>query len=415
MLSPKWRAGRAGAIAISGRAKRPSIPKIGQPRFPNAISGNAATGADTRQIDVDSLSPPLRQPDMSTPSNAIISTRELGFQWTTIDPFLFCVHHDDHYPRGNARLGPDASLEGRDIGQDFAGKDGWRMYHGSVVPGFPAHPHRGFETVTIVRHGLIDHSDSLGASARFGGGDVQWLTAGRGIVHSEMFPLLRSDARNRLELFQIWLNLPASHKMVEPHFKMLWSEQVPQHRFQDTAGASTTVTVIAGKLGTAQERLPPTPPPDSWAAQGQADVAIWTITMAPGARWSLPAATGLGTRRSLYFFEGQSLEVGNQHVDRHVGLELACTHDIVLANGPRPAQLLMLQGRPIAQTVAQYGPFVMNTRAEVEQAFADYQRNHFGGWPWPDDAPVHGDQARRFATHPDGRCEQLRIQPEEQE
>jgi len=351
----------------------------------------------------------------NTNTNAIISAQELGFRWSTIDPFLFCVHHDDDYPHGNARLGPAASLDGRDIGQDFAGKDGWSMYHGSVVPGFPAHPHRGFETVTIVRHGLIDHSDSLGASARFGGGDVQWLTAGRGIVHSEMFPLLRADAHNRLELFQIWLNLPASHKMVAPHFKMFWSEQVPQHRFQDEAGATTWVTVIAGRLGAAPDGLPPTPPPDSWAAQDQADVAIWTITMAPGARWTLPAARGPGTRRSLYFFEGQSLDVGSQHVDQRVGLELACKHDMDLVNGPQQAQLLMLQGRPIAQAVAQYGPFVMNTQAEIEQAFADYQRTRFGGWPWPDDAPVHGDEVRRFATHPDGRSERLRIQPETQE
>ena len=83
-------------------------------------------------------------------------------------PFLFCAHHDDAYPAGDGQMGPAASLAGRDIGQDFAGKDGWRMYHGDVVPGFPQHPHRGFETVTLVKRGLIDHSDSLGATARFG-------------------------------------------------------------------------------------------------------------------------------------------------------------------------------------------------------------------------------------------------------
>ena len=108
----------------------------------------------------------------------VLSIAPLGFPWATIDPFLFCVHHDDRYPKANDRWA--GGVAGRpQLGQDFAGKDGWRMYHGSTVPGFPPHPHRGFETVTIVRRGLIDHSDSLGAAARFGRGDVQWLTAGR--------------------------------------------------------------------------------------------------------------------------------------------------------------------------------------------------------------------------------------------
>ena len=111
-------------------------------------------------------------------TDPVLQTVPLGLHWPTIDPFLFCAHHDDAYPAGNDHLGPDASLDGREIGMDFAGKDGWRMYHGDVVPGFPQHPHRGFETVTYVRKGLIDHSDSLGATARFGRGDVQWLTAG---------------------------------------------------------------------------------------------------------------------------------------------------------------------------------------------------------------------------------------------
>ncbi|HAP75488.1 MAG TPA: pirin, partial [Acidimicrobiaceae bacterium] len=102
----------------------------------------------------------------------------LGFQWPTADPFLFCVHHLDLYPEGDGRFAPAASLAGRNIGNDFEPKDGWRMYHGSTVPGFPEHPHRGFETVTFARKGFIDHSDSMGAAARFGRGDVQWMTAG---------------------------------------------------------------------------------------------------------------------------------------------------------------------------------------------------------------------------------------------
>ena len=110
--------------------------------------------------------------------DAVRETAPLGAQWPTVDPFLFCAHHDDAYPEGDERMAPDAPLTGREIGMDFAGIDGWNMYHGSVVPGFPQHPHRGFETVTIVRRGIIDHSDSLGAAARFGRGDVQWVTAG---------------------------------------------------------------------------------------------------------------------------------------------------------------------------------------------------------------------------------------------
>src|SRR5580704_377521 len=178
-----------------------------------------------------------------------LARRPLGFPWQPSDPFLFCVHHDDAYPAGNEALGPAASLAGRELGQDFAGKDGWRMYHGRKVPGFPSHPHRGFETVTIVRRGLIDHSDSLGAAARFGGGDVQWLTAGGGIQHSEMFPLLERDAPNPLELFQIWLNLPAQDKLVEPHFAMLWRQDIPRFTATDDAGRATEVTVFAGRLG----------------------------------------------------------------------------------------------------------------------------------------------------------------------
>src|SRR5579863_7805312 len=169
----------------------------------------------------------------------ILQTFSLGpgvAPWPTADPFLFCVHHDDAYPAGNERLGPAASLAGRELGQDFAGKDGWRMYHGRVVPGFPQHPHRGFETVTLVRRGLIDHSDSLGAAARFGRGDVQWLTAGGGIVHSEMFPLLEKSEKNPLELFQIWMNLPAAEKMVPAHLGMLWSERIPRRVARDGKG-----------------------------------------------------------------------------------------------------------------------------------------------------------------------------------
>ena len=230
---------------------------------------------------------------MSTP---IRSIHPLGFPWKTQDPFLFCVHHVDAYPRGNDELGPAASLAGRNIGQDFAPQLPWRMYHGSQVPGFPAHPHRGFETVTVATQGVIDHSDSLGAAGRFGNGDVQWMTAGSGVQHCEMFPLLRKDQDNPLELFQIWLNLPRARKMATPYFSMLWSDTIPTHTHTDANGATTKIRVIAGQVA---DKKAPAPAPDSWAAKRENDVAIWVIRMDARAHWTLPPADST-TNRSLF-------------------------------------------------------------------------------------------------------------------
>ena len=344
-------------------------------------------------------------------TSPIVQIKPLGFPWETADPFLFCVYHDDAYPQANAHMGPNASLAGRALGQDFSRKDGWSMYHGTTVPGFPAHPHRGFETVTIVRNGLVDHSDSLGAAARYGRGDVQWLTAGRGVVHAEMFPLLGTDRPNPLELFQIWLNLPAVAKMSAPHFTMFWAEDIPRRVATDPRGRATEVTVIAGRLqeastGTIEQPVDaPRPPPDSWAARADADVAIWTVRMAPGARWTLPAAAGADTRRSLYFFKGRSVAIGGHDVSSSAAIELRADLAVELNNDDEPGEFLLLQGKPIAEPVAQHGPFVMNTPEQIARAFADYRRTQFGGWPWPDAAPVHGRGAARFARHPDGREE----------
>ena len=339
----------------------------------------------------------------TTPLMPIERAQMLGPQWPTLDPFLFCAHHDDAYPAGNAAFGPAVPIDDRQIGSDFSRKDGWSMYHGDPVPGFPGHPHRGFETVTLVRKGLIDHADSLGAAARFGGGDVQWVTAGKGIQHSEMFPLLNAEAPNPLELFQIWLNLPARNKMVAPHFTMLWNERIPRLVHHDAAGRATTVTVVAGALPGAPDPL--APPPESWAAQPEADVAIWTLRMEPGAEWTLPAAKGAGvgegTQRMLYFFVGDRLRVGPQDVDRHAALQVRAGQDWLLTNtGTTAVERLVLQGQPIGEPVAQYGPFVMNTQAEIMQAMNDYRRTQFGGWPWGQPDPVHGSEARRFARYP---------------
>lgn len=345
--------------------------------------------------------PPPGAAAKNPPPDAVLGVEPLGFPWQTRDPFLFCVHHDDAYPAANERFGPAASLAGRNLGADFGRKDGWSMYHGEVVPGFPQHPHRGFETVTIVRRGLVDHADSLGAAARYGRGDVQWLTAGRGIVHAEMFPLLDRQGPNPLELFQIWLNLPRADKFAEPHFSMLWADQIPKRTVRDDAGRGAEVVVIAGRFGDAQ---PLPPPPKSWAARAESDVAIWTLKLEPGARLTLPAAQP-GTNRTLYFFSGGRLLVGGREVSPKHAIVLRPEVEARLENGPAESELLLLQGRPIGEPVVQHGPFVMNSVQEIQQAFLDYRRTRFGGWPWPSDGPVHGGEGARFARHADGRVE----------
>lgn len=322
----------------------------------------------------------------------------LGFPWETQDPFLFCVHHADAYPKGNADLGPATSLAGRNIGQDFVVKDGWRMYHGSKVPGFPSHPHRGFETVTIVQKGLIDHSDSLGAAARFGNGDVQWMTAGKGIQHSEMFPLLSQEQDNPLELFQIWLNLPKAGKFVNPYFLMLWNEKIPIVEIEDDNGKKVSIKVIAGNLIGSKAA---SPPPDSWAATDDHDVAIWIVTLDAEANWMLPAASQ-GVNRSLYFFEGEDLSIADENIPPYKGVELDANQEVLLKNGSSSSRLLLLQGRPINEPVVQHGPFVMNSEDEIRQTMIDYQSTQFGGWPWPSHEHVHPKEKGRFARYVDG-------------
>ncbi len=330
---------------------------------------------------------------MSGPS-VIKAVKPLGFPWETQDPFLFCAHHLDRYPPGNEDMGPpEAYLKGRPLGNDFTVKDAFRMYHGERVPGFPAHPHRGFETVTLARQGVVDHADSLGASGRFGTGDVQWMTAGRGVQHSEMFPLIDREQENTLEIFQVWLNLPREKKMVEPYYSMLWQEEVPIVTRTDESGKRVHIRLIAGDLDGHES---PSPNPDSWAADPRNDVAIWTIELEAYAHWKLPAGDP-GSTRALYLHKGGPIEIGGQSVANEHMIDLEADKTVSIKNGGEKSELLMLQGRPIDEPVAQQGPFVMNYPAELRQAVMDYQETGFGGWPWSRPDPVHPREWGRFA------------------
>ncbi len=330
-------------------------------------------------------------------NKVVLNIKPLDFMWPVLNPFVFCVHHLDHYPAGNKELGPDASLQGRYLGQDFTIKDGWRMYHGDRVPGFPAHPHRGFETVTIVLDGFVDHSDSHGAAGRYGMGDVQWMTAGAGLQHCEMFPLLNSGGGNRLELFQIWLNLPKKDKFTDPHFKMLWAETIPEVK-TNVEGGNTRVKVFAGRFN---ESVAPAPAPASWAADPENGVNIWTIHMEAGARFTLPASSP-ESLRMLYLYRGDHIKLLGMKIDSGNAVEMLADQQGILEAGDQDAYLLFMEALPINEEVVQHGPFVMNTPQEIHQAISDFRLTQFGGWPWDRDDHVHPGKEGRFARYKDG-------------
>lgn len=321
----------------------------------------------------------------------------IDFQWPVAEPFLFCVHHYDFYPEGNGKYGPQASLlKGREIGMDFTEKDGFRMYHGEEVPGFPVHPHRGFETITIVRKGYVDHADSLGAAGRYGEGDVQWMTAGAGVQHSEMFPMLKTDQPNTLELFQIWLNLPKKSKMVPAHFKMFWSEQIPQIK-----APKVHVNLIAGNFQGQQSLQPP---PDSWASDANNEVLILLVKLDEGGEITLPKVSE-DTNRMLYFFEGSFLEINGAKVVKKTAVKIKDSSEQKIKATAPLSEFLLLQAKKIGEPVVQHGPFVMNTKADIIQTFEDFQKTQFGGWNWERSDMVHGPRIERFAKYPNGKIE----------
>jgi len=337
-------------------------------------------------------------------NSSILQVEPLGSPWKAQDPFMFCAYHRDEYPKGNDKLGLDANqLRGRNIGQDFTVKDGFRMYHGSMVPGFPYHPHSGFETVTIVMEGVIDHTDSMGGGGRFKDGDVEWLTSGKGIQHSEMFPLLNSDKDNPFEIFQLWLNLPAKSKFVEPYFQMLWKEMIPVAQSKDANGKATEVKIIAGTLNDVKA---PAPNPNSWAADPDNGVAIFTLKMEAGATFTLPKAIVTTVNRNLYFYKGNTVSIDGRTINKFNRIALSPEEATTIENGSEAAYLLLLQGKPIGEPVVNYGPFVANSEQEIMDTMALYRKTQFGGWPWPMKEQVFDREKGRFARYEDGTEEE---------
>ncbi len=258
--------------------------------------------------------------------------------------------------------------------------------------------------------GLIDHSDSLGAAARFGRGDVQWMTAGAGRRAQRDVPAARprrpQHGRAVPDLAQ-----PARPptRWSTPHFSMLWDARHPAaHVDTDDDGRT--------RRGD-RDRRPPRRRSSRRHRRPRRGRRGPNPTWRSGTSCSSRARRGRCRRparptptRTLYVFEGGELDVDGEPIAASTGVVVDAARDVPLRAAER-TEILMLQARPLDEPVAQYGPFVMNTRAEIQQAFADYQRTQFGGWPWDRDDPVHGIDHDRFARHADGRVEHGRRPP----
>jgi redox-sensitive bicupin YhaK (pirin superfamily) len=221
------------------------------------------------------------------------------------------------------------------------------------LAGFPAHPHRGFETVTYMLDGHMRHEDNHGNTGDLGPGDVQWMRAARGIIHSEM----PQQTEGRMRGFQLWLNLPAKEKMSPAAYRDIASSQIP---------VLDNVKIIAGKLGGVTGPI----------CGGSTDPYYFDVQLAPGAVFecALPA----GHNAFVYAYEGEAL-VGEERkalAHRSAGL-LSQGDSVRVEGGAAGARLLLLAGKPLGEPVVQYGPFVMNSREEIEQAIADYQSGAF--------------------------------------
>ncbi|MGM0395923.1 MAG: pirin family protein [Bacillota bacterium] len=319
-------------------------------------------------------------------------------QMPTQKPFVASMHHLDHFPPGNGKLGPTEMTkenEGFDLSAD------WRMYYGKHVPGFPAHPHRGFETITIVAEGFVDHTDGLGSRGRYGQGDVQWMTAGKGLQHCEMFPLINEDKPNTMELFQVWLSLDHANRMVEPDYKMLWNEDIPRISIGEKGGEAR-ITLVAGELA---ERKAVRPTKDSWANNPDNRLSIQLIELDPDVEYELPVGSTT-MKRSIYnYFDGVVLVEGKE-LRKKMYMFLSADEKTKIKNmSDSVVKLLMLESEPIDEPILVYGPFVMTTKEEIRQAYDDYQRTQFGGWPFPEQEVAHEKSMGRFAEYPDGRIE----------
>jgi hypothetical protein len=301
--------------------------------------------------------------------------------------------------------------------------DPWLMvsYHGDWGWSFPEHPHTGFETVTCVlpgTAGFVDHADSLGNAGRYGAGDVQWMTAGNGVSHSEVSVHSHDDEKQNRSyrpsagqevptgwMFQLWLNLPIKSKLATPTAVMLWNEQIPVNEQVTASGERAIVRTIAGLGSEKAGRVPP----DSWAADPKNAVQVLHVWMEEGAEWNLQRAAP-DSNCVVYVFGGDSKayivgsKVGQKGkreiVNRGNGAQFSNTGavNIPLKAHGGSVELLVLEGMPIGEPVVWNGPMVTESEKAMGAAVNRYRSGQMGQWTHADRAPVHWGQDR-FADY----------------
>lgn len=226
--------------------------------------------------------------------------------------------------------------------------------------GAPDHPHRGFETVTYLLEGEMEHADSAGHRGRLGAGDVQWMTAGRGVVHSEMPSRAAQQRGGRMHGFQLWVNLPRRDKMMAPRYQEIPGVQIPEAATPD---GRAKVHVVAGEALGAKAVI-----------ETRTPISFLHWIFAPGASVDVPVPSEHAA--FVYVFEG-TLRVGDRDVEEGQFAVLG-EGDSVHFEARANAQALLLTGVPLREPVVQYGPFVMNTEREIMQAIDDYQAGRLG-------------------------------------
>jgi quercetin 2,3-dioxygenase len=255
--------------------------------------------------------------------------------------------------REGARISPFLLL-------DYAGP--YDFAPGAVPRGVGQHPHRGFETVTIVYQGELEHRDSAGNAGRIGPGDVQWMTAAGGVLHEEFHSRALTQAGGVFEAVQLWVNLPAKHKLDPPRYQTLLAADIPVVELPDGAGR---LRVIAGAYG--GRRGP---------AQTFTPVEVWDLKLAAGAAVELPFAEGHAV--TLVVLHGQARVNDRETLGEAQAAQFTRAGERVRLEAVTDAVLLVLGGAPIDEPIASYGPFVMNTREEIAQAIEDYQSGRMG-------------------------------------